>query len=89
MFPNILSDGMPDKLTIHKANPVIDPYIKFGMNIWITSSNLQDYIGINPTKNSSRNNKIKKKRKISTSKEDTTRKKEKKLGILESLNIIS
>ena len=89
MFPNILSDGMPDKLTIHKANPVIDPYIKFGMNIWITSSNLQDYIGINPTKNSNRNNKIKKKRKISTSKEDTTRKKEKKLGILESLNIIS
>ena len=34
LFPNILSNGAPDKMTVHKANPVHKPYVKIGMNIW-------------------------------------------------------
>jgi prolyl 4-hydroxylase len=34
MFPNTMLNGMPDRLTVHKANPVEKPHMKFGMNIW-------------------------------------------------------
>jgi len=41
LFSNLLSDGNPDPLTVHKAEPVEGGQHKFGMNIWVSGHSMQ------------------------------------------------
>ena len=50
LFPNVLENGEPDVRTVHGAKPVGDGHLKVGMNVWLTQSDLQDYIGTEPVK---------------------------------------
>ena len=45
LFCNVDSRGEPEPLAAHRACPVRSGFIKFGMNIWITDSNLQFLAG--------------------------------------------
>lgn len=49
-FPNVLVNGEPDTTTVHCAKPVSDGYTKFGMNVWITGSDLQDMADVAPAR---------------------------------------
>ena len=40
LFPNLTAAGVPEPRTVHRACPVSGGHRKFGMNVWVTDSNL-------------------------------------------------
>lgn len=40
LFSNVLEDGSPDPLVVHRAAPVSGSLRKYGMNIWVTDQDL-------------------------------------------------
>jgi hypothetical protein len=44
MFCNVLCDGTVDKRTVHQANPVSGSLTKYGLNVWLTDTNLQELV---------------------------------------------
>ncbi len=41
LWSNILPNGQADVRTIHRACPVVAPYVKYGVNIWMSETNMQ------------------------------------------------